>query len=140
MNKNLVAIGIAFILICVGLSGCDESDDEEIKEPSIYCVMEAIAQVVNGTKDPQEGVSVSFHFQYEATTIKTVHLTTDSTGWTGFAVASVTLEDDKSAHCTVYLTDNEAIREFHSIYHSEVKYRDDDGLYYWSISPILVQK
>ena len=104
MNKNFAVVSIVFTLICIGLSGCNESKDGEgNSESSMTVIMEAICQVVNSTGDPVEGVSVSFHLGYNDLSTKIVHHTTDSTGWTGFAVESVSIKKEGFAFCSVKL-------------------------------------
>ena len=61
MNKNLIIIGIAILLVCVGLSGCNEEKEDSDKE-SVSIVWEGCARVVNSSGEPQEGIVVEFYF------------------------------------------------------------------------------
>ena len=122
------------------LCGCDESSDEDTTDPSLYTVIEAIAQVVNSTGQPVEGESVTIEFQAHGAQQHSFVKTTDSTGWSGFASEAVNIPEQGWATCKVYLTNNDAIREFHVVYHSEAKNKAVDGVYYWSISARLVKE
>lgn len=139
MKKNLVSISAVFILICVGLSGCNELDEKNNSESPIAVIIEAAAQVVNSTGEPVEGVSVSFMFGHIDLTTKIVHHTTDSTGWTGFAVDSISIKKDESAFCSVYLTDNNSVHENREVHYSDVKNKVVDNTYYLSFNAKLVQ-
>jgi hypothetical protein len=149
MNKKLAVIGIVAILFCVGLSGCNESEDEidpsmsnekeDNDEETISVIMEAVAQVVDSNGNPVEGANVSFDFGYNDLTTKLTHHKTDSTGWTGFAVESVSIKQDESAFCVVFLTDKNAIYERHRVLYSEIEGKTINDAYYWSISDILVK-
>jgi len=141
MNKKFLSIAIIVILICVCLSGCNESDDEkDNSKSSITVIFEAIAQVVNSTGDPLGGVSVRFDLGHEDLSTKVVDHITDSTGWTGFAVESISIKEGESAFCVVSLLDNDAVYEKHRVLYSEVESKTVDGSYYNSISARLVQE
>ena len=139
MNKNLLTFGIFFILISVGLSGCEKSKDkEESTDKPISIVIEAVAQVVNSTGEPLEGVSVTFEFSVYGNLENTLIRTTDSTGWTSFAVHSTSIpEVQQFATCIIYLTENKNIREHHTIYYLDIKDKTVNNVYYKSISARL---
>lgn len=82
---------------------------------------------------------MSFHLGYDDLSTKVVHHTTDSTGWTGFAVKSVSIMKEGLAFCSVYLTDDYAVHENHYVQYSEIEHKTIDGSYYWSISDRLVK-
>lgn len=137
MNKNLVTIGIFVILICVSFCGCETKKDEE--ELSIYTVIEAVAQVVNSTDQPVEGVSVTFEFGVNGNVQKSLVRSTDSSGWTAFAVESVDIPELGYGNCDVYLKEDYGIKEEHAVSYNDIKYKTVDDTYYWSISARLVQ-
>ena len=142
MNKKLGIIGIVVILICVGLSGCNKPEDKkEATHKPIGIVIEAIAQVVNSTGKPLEGVSVTFEFSVYGTLENTLVRTTDSTGWTSFAVHSTSIpEVIQFATCNIYLTENKNIREYLIKYYLDIKDKTVNNVYYWSISSRLVKE
>jgi len=83
---------------------------------------------------------VTFRFTHSDVTLKEDHQWTDSTGWTGFAVKSLSIEKDGWAGVSVYLTENLSIYKNYEVHYSEAKDKTIDGTYYWSISARLVQK
>ena len=61
MNRYLIVSGIVVLLICVGLSGCEEL--EELDKPDyilvrVYCKVEAVIHDDSGASLPAEGVYV----------------------------------------------------------------------------------
>jgi hypothetical protein len=145
MEKKLISIIVVVIFICVGLSGCNEyfenygEKDKATPELPIFVIIEANAHVGNSSGEPAIGASVSFEIAVNGIVEDTLVRTTDSTGWTSFAVNTVNIPDNGFASCNVYLTNNSSIREDHSLEHSYAKDRLVDDLYYWSISARLVQ-
>ena len=87
MNKPLITLVVAVLLICVTLSGCEELEEDSDKE-SVHIVWEAVAEVHNSSGAPVTGIEVEFKFgkypKYEDESRYT-----DTTGWTGFVVKVV---------------------------------------------------
>lgn len=140
MNKKLGAIGIVVILLCIGLCGCDESEDkEESTNQPISIVIEAVAQVVNNTGEPVAAAFVTFDFYVNAKKQITLVRTTDSTGWTSFAVADLEIPFSGYVGCNMYLTNEYTQLYYHRVYHKDAQDKLVNGVYYWSISEIIVQ-
>ena len=141
MNKNLATIGVVAILICVGLSGCNESTkEEETLFLSINTVIEAIAHVAkNSTGESVTNASVTFEFGVNGKILSTLIRTTDSTGWTSFAVANVLIPEEGEAFCKIYLTNGGSPVDFYKLDYYYAKKRLVNDGYYWSLSARLVQ-
>jgi len=97
MKKQLILVGIAVLLISVGLSGCNESNDEETDTPTQYTVIEALAQVINSTGYPIEGESVTFKFQILGEVTESYIRTTDSIGWTSYVIEDGQIPKESNA-------------------------------------------
>ena len=138
MDKKIIGIGIFLILVCVGLSGCEESTDGDTKDTSQYTVIEAIAQVVNSTEQPVKGERVTIEFAVNGAITHSAVKFTDNTGWSGFVSESVRIPDAGLATVNIYLTDNEHITKMHLVHHLDAKNKAIDGVFYWSISERLV--
>ena len=139
MNKKLGTIGLVFIFICVGLSGCDEfEEDDSNASGSIPVTVEAIAQVVNKSGEPVENVSVCFSVGLDGDYYTTIVRVTDSTGWTPFAVSSFTLPLNGEGAVTVGIQGT-FIMELYSLEYEHANANKVNNAYYWSISCRLVQ-
>ena len=141
MNKKLVTIGIVVLLICVGLSGCDESEDEGDKEEStdqaISVNIEATAQVINTTTwKPVPDFSVDFNIIVNNYILATDVRITDSTGYTPWVTGSVQLPYQGTLVVEVFPT-NGGTGEIYTLTYSEAKANLVDKMYIWSLSPML---
>lgn len=141
MNKNLVKIGIGVILICVGLTGCDESEDEgdneEYTNQAISIVIEATAQVINTTTwTPVPDFSVSFDFRVNGNSLGIEVRTTDSTGYTPYVTGSLQLPYQGTAVVDAFPTSGGQL-ESYTLTYSEAKANLVDNVYIWSVNPIL---
>ena len=140
LNKKLVTIGIVAILFCVVCSGCtnESRQDLDTAVKSVSVIMEAIAQVVNGSGEPVENVSVTFDVAIGGNIHSSIVRTTDSTGWTPFAVAELLLPLNEVAVLSVYITGtNTGVRN--SVDHKYAKENQVNNAYYWSYSARIVQ-
>lgn len=139
MNKKIVTICIFIILLCVGLSGCNETQ-EELKsfQNSVTVIMEAIAQVVNSSGEPVFNVSVTFDVDINGKIHSSLVRTTDSTGWTSFAVVEFLIPLNEIASLTVYIPETGIIEKY-SVSHKQAKENQVNNVYYWSLSARLVQ-
>ena len=120
------------------LSGCEEGT-EDATDMSVFTMIEALAQVINGTGEPVAGASVTFDFRITGNKKNTIVRTTDSTGWTDFAVESLKIPDQGYGYCDVYLTNDNSIREEYSQSADLARYAIVNEVSYWSISARLVQ-
>jgi hypothetical protein len=141
MNKKFIATGLIIILICVGLSGCNEESKEDVSKSlkSVTVILEAIAQVVNSSGEPVENVSVTFVVEVNGAIHSSLVRTTDSTGWTSFAVADFLLPLKGTAVLTVGITETLIINKY-SLDYQYTSTNKVNNAYYWSISARIVEE